>query len=76
METGNHLVKADEDVEPQDPRLYQSLIGSLMYLATCTMPDIAFAVGVLARFSSKPDSGYCDISEVPPTLELCFKVAA
>ncbi len=47
MEPGNHL---DEDDEPVKQQSYQSLIGSLMYLATCTRPDIAFAVGTLARF--------------------------
>ena len=45
-----------EDDEPLDQQSYQSLIGSLMYLATCTRPDIAFAVGTLARFSSKPNA--------------------
>jgi hypothetical protein len=33
---------------------YLSAIGSLMYLATMTRPDIAYAVGVLARFNSNP----------------------
>ena len=56
MESGNHLVKASEDDELLDQQSYQSLIGSLMYLATCTRPDIAFAVGSLARFSSKPNA--------------------
>ena len=55
MEPGIHLVKAAEDDEVLDQQSYQSLIGSLMYLATCTRPDIAFAVGTLARFSSKPN---------------------
>ena len=33
---------------------YLAAIGALMYLATNTRPDIAFAVNLLARFSSEP----------------------
>ena len=33
---------------------YQSLIGSLQFLATYTRPDIAFATSFLARWNSKP----------------------
>jgi hypothetical protein len=29
-------------------------IGALMYLANCTMLDIAYAVNILARLSAKP----------------------
>lgn len=32
--------------------LYLSVIGALLYLAQYTSPDIAFAVNLLARFSS------------------------
>jgi hypothetical protein len=33
---------------------YINAVGSLMYLATMTHPDIAYTVGVLARFNSSP----------------------
>ena len=58
VDPGNRLVKAAEDEEALDQPLYQSVVGSLMYLSTCTRPDIAFAVGVLARFSSKPNRNH------------------
>ena len=33
---------------------YLSAIGALMYLSTHTRPDIAFAINLLARYSSCP----------------------
>ena len=33
---------------------YLSCIGSLLHLVNCTRPDIAYAVGALARFASAP----------------------
>ncbi|GKC97506.1 zinc finger, CCHC-type containing protein [Tanacetum coccineum] len=33
---------------------YSSVIGCLMYAMTCTMPDIAFAMGKLSRYTSNP----------------------
>lgn len=35
-------------------RAYQSLVGSLLYIANCTRVDIAYVVGVLARQMSAP----------------------
>ena len=35
-------------------RRYQSLVGSLLYAATNTRPDIAYAVGMLCRAMGKP----------------------
>ncbi|KAK4391371.1 hypothetical protein Sango_1914900 [Sesamum angolense] len=44
--------------QDQNPRECASLIGSLRYATDCTMPDIAYAVEVLSRFTSKP--GFSD----------------
>jgi hypothetical protein len=33
---------------------YPSLIGSLLYIANCTRPDISHAVGVLSRYMAEP----------------------
>jgi hypothetical protein len=40
--------------EPANDVPYREAIGSLMYLSTCTRPDIATAVGVLSRFNNEP----------------------
>jgi hypothetical protein len=37
-----------------DPGRSAETVGMLLYLTTCTRPDMAFAIGVLARFISAP----------------------
>jgi hypothetical protein len=37
-----------------DAGRYAETVGMLLYLTTCTRPDMAFAVDLLARFISKP----------------------
>jgi hypothetical protein len=45
-------VKNDNDIINQ--KEYASIVGSLRYATDCTRPNIAYAVGVLSRFTSKP----------------------
>ena len=54
MEIGTKLVKAKDGDNLVDQGLYQSAVESLLYLSTNTRPDIAYAVGNVAYFSSKP----------------------
>jgi hypothetical protein len=42
-----------------DQLRYSQIIGSLMYLASTTRPDIAYAVSKLSRFVSNPGSEHC-----------------
>ena len=48
------LVKATEEDESFDQQIYQSAVGSLLYLSVGTRPDISYAVGNVAKFSSQP----------------------
>jgi hypothetical protein len=40
--------------KPADTRRYQSIVGSLMYAALGTRPDIAYAVAALCRYNAAP----------------------
>ncbi|CAI7914339.1 unnamed protein product, partial [Closterium sp. NIES-54] len=50
LATGHSLSAppSDESVEPSGP--YPELVGCLMYLLTCTCPDLAYPLGLLARY--------------------------
>ena len=54
VDVNTQLVKATDEEEPINQQLYQSAIGSLMYLCVSTRPHIAYAIGSLAKFTSKP----------------------
>lgn len=48
--------KLTKDGKPLDTSIYgyAQLVGSLMYISVCTRPDIAQAVGALARYMAAP----------------------
>ncbi|CAI7803438.1 unnamed protein product [Closterium sp. NIES-53] len=50
LATGHSLSAppSDESVEPSGP--YPELVGCLMYLMTCTRPDLAYPLGLLACY--------------------------
>ena len=54
VDVGTKLIKATNEDETIEQQLYQSAIGSLMYLSISVRPDISYAVGNLVKFASKP----------------------
>ena len=48
------LAKEEGDMLDKEAYPYSQLVGSLMYLAVTTRPDISYAVGALARYMSCP----------------------
>ena len=54
METNARPVKATGYSTPFDAKLYQSAIGSLLFLANVTRPDISQSVHKMAQFSAQP----------------------
>jgi hypothetical protein len=58
MDVNVKLVKDDGYSKAVDPVEYQSMVGSLIYAAIATRPDIAHAVGTLAKFNSSPNEAH------------------
>ncbi len=54
VDTSTKLVSATDEDVLFDQRMYRSAIGKLLYLSTSTRPDIAFAIGNVAKFSNNP----------------------
>eukprot|EP00877_Chromochloris_zofingiensis_P010109 jgi/Chrzof1/5351/UNPLg00816.t1 len=48
------LAKDEGDPLDKEHYPYSQLVGSLMYLAITSRPDLAFSVGALARYMSCP----------------------
>ncbi|CAI7829138.1 unnamed protein product [Closterium sp. NIES-54] len=75
LATGHSLsaTPSDESVKPSGP--YLELVGCLMYQMTCTRPDLAYPLSILARFVAPGVSleGALDsCAEGTALLELCW----
>ena len=42
----------------EDQKLYQAIVGFLMYAVFATRPDISFAVATLCQYNSRPRTGH------------------
>src|SRR5579859_2323803 len=52
---GVKLIELDmQEGSTIDPKVYQSKVGSLMYVMLCTNPDLAYAVSQISQFNNHP----------------------
>ena len=54
VDTGMKLVKSTDESEGVDQTVYQSAVGSLLYLSIGTRPIITYAVSNVAKFCANP----------------------
>jgi hypothetical protein len=54
-----HAIQADE--QPFDTAMYQKAVGSIVYTAIGTKPDITYAISVLGRYAAQPSTLHCEV---------------
>lgn len=47
-------LKFDDEGELVEPKRYREVVGSLIYVMTCTRPDLSFIVSKLSQYLSEP----------------------
>jgi hypothetical protein len=51
-----HVIQPELGEQPFDARTYQKAIGSILYAALGTRPDITYATSVLCRYAAQPST--------------------
>ena len=54
IDQNNRLMAVKKGETRVDPRLYQQIIGSIMYLVSGTRPDLAYTITHLSQYNSDP----------------------
>ena len=55
-----HVIQPELGEQPFDARTYQKAIGSILYAALGTRPDITYATSVLGRYAAHPSTLHCE----------------
>ena len=58
----NERISKNDGEKLEDPSVFRSLVGSLLYL-TATRPDLMFPAGLLSRFMSSPSSVHMGVAK-------------
>lgn len=48
-------IEHDSDADPVDAKTYREVVGSLIYIMTCTRPDLSWVVSKLSQHLSEPN---------------------
>jgi hypothetical protein len=54
INSNTRLTNEDSKIDTVEHRLYQSIIGSCLYLVTCTRPDFGNPISYLSQCSASP----------------------
>ena len=56
-------LNCDDSTYLSDSTLYKEIVGSLIYLMTCTRPDLSFVVTYLSQYMSRPTVAHLSLAK-------------